>query len=545
MNKRISLLLSALTALIMAFSLISCGGGGGSNSGQGGPETTPDSIQVLDPPASDAVEQEVTTPDQDTVSSIPDQEIEGSIDGDDPEDALSNLPEDDSADTGGDVSGAEQENASSSDTAEDTGVAEDGSDTGGDTGVTENGSETGGDTAASDSTDDNGSDTSDEPDQGNLISSLDSSQGRWFEQESGELFSAEKAKVINDQINQLRNEIKAIWSDYKNNLITRDEAGEKTTALRDKIADLRGVIGSGGRMLGGIYTNWANENLFLNINTAEPGWYKIIIVAKARQEIPENYDRFSFNIVDAATGDILSSVSVKASEDLYFSGKALLKLDNPYGQKLNIVWTNDAYKKDEYDVSLNIKNIILKKTREPKVRTVTSGKVNGDEYSYIDGRWFFDKSDAYTYWANQTIGYTFRNLEEGTYEIKIHATNHGNLDLPKSYDNFIVAVDSHYGSTEIAIPAHNKGWKWGEGTLNIPAGDTTLYLTWLNDSWKDGEFDTNIKIKEITIKKIKPSSLTAYLLKTKPGNRLFVLAAFLAVSGMLFGIYVKNRIKTA
>jgi hypothetical protein len=525
----------------MTFSLVSCGGDGGGNSGQGGPETTPDTIEVSDPPASDAIEQEVTTPDEDTVSSIPEQDIEGSVDGDNTNDAGDSVPGEYPDDVTGDVDEGNQDETPVSDSG--TGDSSGETDSSDDSGIADSGDSTTGTEPGQGG--DAGDGTSDDTGQEDLLYSLDSSQGRWFEQESGELFSAEKAKAIRDQIKQLRNEIKTIRADYKNNLISEDDAREKIMDLRDKIADLRGVIGSGGRMLGGIYTSWANENLFLTINNAEPGWYKIIIVAKARQEIPENYDRFSFNIVDAATGDILSSVSVKASADLYFSGKALLKLDNPYGQKLNIVWTNDAYKKDEYDVNLNIKNIILKKTREPKVRTVTNARFKGDQYNYIDGRWFFDKSDAYTYWANQTIGYTFKNLEEGTYEIKIQATNHGNLDLPKKYDNFIVAVDSHYGSTEIAIQANNKGWKWGEGTLNLPAGDTTIYLTWLNDSWKDGEFDTNFKMKAITVKKIKPSSLTAYLLKTKPGNRLFVLVAFLAVSGMLFGIYVKNRTKTA
>jgi len=527
MDKRISLLLSALTALIMTFSLISCGGEGGSNSGQGGPDITPDTIEMSDPPASNIIEQELTAPDEDTVSSIPDQDIEGSVDGDNSAD---------SDDITGDDDGGQQDGTPGSDSGtEDPSEETDSSD---DSGESTPGTETG-------QGGEEGSETSDDTDQTDIIYSLDSSQGRWFEEERGELFSAEKAKAIREQIKRLRNEIKKIREDYKNNLISKEDAGEKIMEFRDKIADLRGIIGSGGRLKGGIYTDWANENLFLNINNAEPGWYSITIVAKAHQEIPADYDRFSFNIVDAATGDILSSVSVKASADLYFSGKALLKLDNPYGQKLNIVWTNDAYKKDEYNVSLNIKNIILKKAREPRVRTVTNAGFKGDQYTYIDGRWFFDKNDAYTYWANQTIGYTFKNLEEGTYEIKIQATNHGDLDLPKKYDNFIVAVDSHYGSTEIAIPAHNKGWKWGEGTLNLPAGDTTVYLTWLNDSWEDGEYDTNIKIKAVTVKKIKPSNLTAYLLKTKPGNRLFVLAAFLAVSGMLFGIYIKNRIKTA
>ena len=525
MNKKISLILSALTALIMTLSLVSCGGGGGSSSGQGGPDITPDTIEVTDQPATGATDQEVSAPDDDTIAALPEQEIEGTPD--------TGVPQDSGLD---DLLGSEESQESDS-----TGSGDAGSDT---EEVTLDTDTEGADSGPDQADSDLASLT------GDASYTIDTSQGRWFQEQRKELFSADKARAVNAQIKELRNEIKKIRSDYRAGVINRDYARSQIAALREKISGLRSGIGSGGRIQSGIYTNWGNENLILNIDNSEPGWYRVTIVAKAREVLPANYDRFSFNIENSASGETISAISVKASDKVYFSGSAVVKLDNPGRESLNLLWTNDAYSEGKFNVALNIKKIIVKKVSEPKVNNVTNVRYNGDEYTSMDGRWFFEKSDAYTYWANQTIGYTFRNLEKGTYEITIQATNHGDLDLPRNYSHFVVAVESlrrgsFYSSTEIEIPAHNKGWKLGRGTLDLPGGDVTLNLTWLNDVWKDGEFDTNIKIKSIHIKKINPSSLTAYLLKTKPGNRLFVLAAFLTVSGLLFGIYVKNRTKAA
>jgi len=527
MNRKISLLLSALFSLMITLSVISCGGGGGSSSGQGGPEITPDTIEVSDAPATGTTEQEVAAPDEDTAASLPDQNLEGTGDTGVPQDSgLEDLLG--SEETQGSVSTGTETGDTDSDTTEITL----------DTDTEETGPES--DLADSDpaSLTDGASYT------------IDASQGRWFQEQRKELFSAEKARTLNAQIKQLRDDIMKIRADYRSGLISIDSARAQITALRGKISAIRAEIGSGGRIQSGIYTNWGNENLILNIDNSDPGWYRVTIVAKAREALPVNYDRFSFNIENSASGEILSAISVKASDKVYFSGSTVVKLDNAGRQSLNLLWTNDAYSEGEFNAALNIKKVIVKKVNEPKVNNVTNVRFNGDEYTFMDGRWFFDKSDAYTYWANQTIGYTFRNLEKGTYEITIQATNHGDLDLPKSYNHFVVAVESlrrgsYYSSAEIEIPAHNKGWKLGKGTLDLPGGDVALNLTWLNDVWKEGEYDTNIKIKSIHIKKINPSSLTAYLLKTKPGNRLFVLAAFLTVTGLLFGIYVKNRTKTA
>jgi len=375
--------------------------------------------------------------------------------------------------------------------------------------------------------------------QGNLAYTIDSSLGKWYDVKEYALISEKTAKDIKAQIAQLRAEIKTIRNEFKKGKIKRDEAVAQIKAIRKKIADLRASIGNGGSTTGGIVTYWAKQNLYLNIKGGQPGTYRLVIVAKNQGILPDDYDRFSFSVEDGS--DSIASISVKASDKAYFRGSAIIKLDKPAGTQLNILWTNDAYLKDKYDANVNIKKVALIKIREPKQKVKTTKRFKGDQYSVVDGRWFFDKHEAYTFWADQVIGYTFKNMEEGQYEVTIEAANHGTLPLPKNYKEFLVEVDSEYDSATVAIPADEKHYKKETFTMNFPEGDTTVYFTWVNDSYKENSYDANIKIKSVKVKKIKKSNLTAYLLKTKPGNRVFILSAFLMISAVLLGIYMKNR----
>lgn len=404
-----------------------------------------------------------------------------------------------------------------------------------------------------------------EPAQGNLSYSIDSSAGKWYEVAEKEIISSSEHASIKAQIEQLRKEIKAARDEYKSiekslkdadstppGLAKKEKAGNsdelkakldeyasKITSLRKRIAELRASIGHGGSKTGGIVTYWAKQNLFLNVKGGQPGWYRLVIVAKNQGVLPDDYDRFSFSIESG--NDSIASVSVKASDKTYNRGSAIFKLDRPAGTQLNILWTNDAYLKDKYDANVNIKKIRLVKIKEPVQKAGKVKRLKGDQYSVVDGRWFFDKHEAYTFWADQVIGYTFKNMEEGQYEVTVEATNHGTLPLPKNYREFLVEVDSEYDSATVAIPADEKHYKKAKFTLNFPEGDSTVYFTWVNDSYKENSYDANIKIKSIKVKKIKQSNLTAYLLKTKPGNRVFILSAFLMISAVLLGIYMKNR----
>jgi hypothetical protein len=369
---------------------------------------------------------------------------------------------------------------------------------------------------------------------------LDTTAGKWFIETPGQVISDADAKAIRAQIAELRKQIKDIMEKFAKKEIKRKDAFAQIKALRAKIAELRAKVGNGGNKIEGVWTAWAYQDLFLKINKGEPGWYRLIVVAKNHGTLPDSYDRFSFNVTNE-NGDIIGSFTVKASERVYHRGSIDFKLDQPAGSKLNIVWTNDYYVKDKYDANINVKKVVLKKIKAPKEKAKTNAILQGDQYSSMDGRWFFDKQSAYTFWSGQEIGYKFENMEEGVYEITIQAQNYGTLPLPKDYKEYKLDIESDYDSASMSIDANEKAWKSGTVTMSFPEGATTVYVTWTNDSYTEGKSDANFMMKSIHVKKVKDSNLTAYLLKTKPGNKVFILAAFLMISGVLLGIYMKNR----
>jgi len=572
-------LLAALVAFSMVITISSCGGGGGgaagANVGMGGPENSPEEYADTNEPAVDTENTEVTsttTPgDEIVILPVVETKLEGSLDtetGDtgliDAEAVIDGAISDVVIETAADEIASGGGTAGTGESDSTTGTA-DTSTTDSTTGTVET---TSADTAGTDTT--IATESSDSEDSGETVSTgepvisgdtvdaleddeavsqsdldyeLDSSQGRWFKETESELFSETDAKRIREQIKALREEIKSILVSHKNSngaANASDKASEKASdksavkgsentsdkeadkvkikQLREKIAELRAVIGNGGRVQTGIYTNWANENLFLNIKKGTPGWYRIIIIAKNRGKLPDNYNRFTFNVNDSSN-ETVAGISVKASDKVYYRGSADIRLDNPSGTKLNLVWTNDAYMKDKYDANVSIKKVILKKIKEPKSKTVNKKRFSGDKFSFMDGRWFFENKSAYTFWSNQIIGYTFKNLEEGVYEVTI----------------------TDYDSAAMNIKADDKNWNKEKVTMNFAEGDTTLYITWTNDSYKENEYDANFMIKSIQIKKVNKSTLTAFLLRTKPGNKVFILSAFLMLSGLIFGIYLKNK----
>ena len=194
-------------------------------------------------------------------------------------------------------------------------------------------------------------------DQGKLAYTIDSSYGKWYEVSEKELVSGNTAKEIKARIAQLRAQIKDIRNDFKKGKNKRDDAVAEIKAIRKQIAELRASIGNGGSTTGGIVTYWAKQNLYLNINGGEPGWYRLVIVAKNQGVLPDDYDRFSFSVENGS--DSIASISVKASDKAYFRGSAIVKLDNMAGTQLNILWANDAYLKDKYDANVNIKKLPL------------------------------------------------------------------------------------------------------------------------------------------------------------------------------------------
>jgi hypothetical protein len=386
--------------------------------------------------------------------------------------------------------------------------------------------------------------------------SLDPTVGRWFKVETKELDTVSKGERqrVKNMIKKYRNDIKVLRKDMSDKKADKGKGKSKgkdkadtskiqanIDSLLAKIKDLRNSIGYGSKQKG-IYTYWGNEDLRLMARNVEvEGWYRLRIVAKNYGDLPKWYDQFTVSIVNESEGTDVGGISIKASDKVYHRGSVLVYLEKG-DTDFNLLWKNDAYKKGEYDANIQIKRVTLryaKKNNSSMKRLVR----NAHEYSTVDGRFFWDKKTAWTNWADQTIGFSFPELEAGKYEIIIMAKNYGDLPLPDGYDNFIVAVDADGTSGEAMISAAQKGWRKGSVVLDLTGG-TDVYLTWLNDQYKEGDYDTNIQYKKIFLKRVgdsERSALAAYLLGTRSGNRVLMSGILVVLVGFIALISVWNR----
>lgn len=411
---------------------------------------------------------------------------------------------------------------------------------------------------------------------------LDTTAGRWYKVEQKDLDSGKSGKYKKnmDSINDFRKKIKDLTAnlekaqkDYKeaeekynesvknskgkgkggnNETVSdkeRNNAKSKVDGINaqikeflDKIDKARDEIGYGSKE-SGIYTYWANENLRLTVkNVTEPGWYTLRIVAKNyKGNLPAWYKQFNVTVQNETEDVEVGGISIHASDSKYFRGALDVFLDEG-DTDLNLLWTNDAYIENSYDANINIKRVTLKWAQKSnkKMRRLVR---NAHEYTTVDGRFFWDNNSAWTYWQDQTLGFSFPNLEAGKYEITIMGKNYGELPLPTDYEYFTIAVDADGTSAQAQVPAAMKGWRKGTVVLDITGG-TDIMLTWLNDSWKENEYDANFQFKKLMLKRVDESdrsALAAYLLGTKSGNRVLMSGVLLALIGLIAMISLWNR----
>lgn len=502
--------------------LVSCGGGGGGSSsatGQGGPGLSGDTTSTSEG---------TTIATNDDASSLA-----GGAEGDDS--LTSHINTEGSGDEGGDEEGSGDEGDEGSGGDDTDSLLGTGGGTTGDSGSGE-GTTSGGSGTVADASSviDPGSDAD---------FTIDITGGNWFVEETGTLFSSSTADEVKEKIKELHDKMIGVIKKFREGSITRDEARDLIADIKEEIKTIRKNYGNGDNEKGGISTDLQDQNMVLSLNSTESGWYRLSVSAKNSGTLPPDYDTFTLAVVDQDSGEELGTIKVPASENRYNTGLIEFQLDNPSGKKLAVLWKNDAYLENSYNTVLNIKGISLQKINEETRSSKPTGRLSGNDYSMVDGRWFTDKGNVYTHWQDQIIGYTFKNLEGGTYEVTIQASNYGKLPLPKNYRTFDVDLDSEYDSVSMNISAKNNGWSKETVKMIFPEGDTTLFITWINDQIEEGKYDTNLMIKSVSIKKVKSSSLTAFLIKTKPGNKVFILSVLIALSAIFLVIYIMNRRK--
>ncbi|MDY6934291.1 MAG: hypothetical protein SVZ03_08735 [Spirochaetota bacterium] len=506
------------------------------NVGKGGPENTSEDITIDDAIVENNDLQDVSSVDQDEEdlfttedeadeSEISDEQKDG--EGDEIKDS------DESTDS---ASGDDEtkDDTDEEDSGEGTEVTDDGE--GEDSGDTT-------DVAQTDDESEKGDDTTDTPtpEIAEPTVTLDSSSGRWYK--------SPKQKLVDDETYTKHIAlIKKYRSQIKDLKVRKKESGVDVAAIKDEIKKYRSLIKKSRLVIGygkhqkGIHTFWSNENLFLRIrDNQRAGWYKIVMVAKnIKGPLSEKYSHFNITVWNETNGKQVGGMNIMASDNRYHRDKMFVYLDEG-DTDLNLLWSNDYYVKEKYDANIQIKKVRIKyakaynKSRKSLVR-------NANQYSFIEGRWFWDKNTVRTYWANQLIGFSFSDMKSGKYRIILTAKNYGKLS--PDYTDFKVDVEADGVGATISIPANEKKFKKGNAILDLTGGDIDVSLIWTNDMWVPNKYDTNIQIKKIKLKRIddsERSALAAYLIATVKGNRGLITGILLIVLITLGSIFMWNK----
>jgi len=387
---------------------------------------------------------------------------------------------------------------------------------------------------------------------------LDVTQGKWrvapkktLDAVSTEEYKENVAliKKTSKEVKELVAKIKAIRGDSS---LAKADKKEKIVELRKVIKEKRVTIKKArnlvgyGRVQKGIYSPWAKQTLIANVSgVSKSGWYRIRVVAKnIYGPLPEFYKKFNITLSNETTGKDAGGLFIKASDKLYFAGSTLIYLEKGESQ-VKLLWTNDAYKKGEYDANIQIKNVTVRYAKAKNKRLKRLFR-RASEYSFVDGRFFWDKNGARTYWANQVIAFNFPELKAGKYKVIVVAKQYG-ANLAEDYTNFRVKVEADGVEGVAEVPADPKKYKRGSVVLDLTGGNTDIYLTWTNDSYKKGVYDANIQIKSIKLKRVgdsERSAMAAYLLGAKShGGRMIMFSILLGILMVLGGFYAYNKKK--
>lgn len=299
----------------------------------------------------------------------------------------------------------------------------------------------------------------------------------------------------------------------------------------------------------GIHTYWGYQNLIVNIkSTCDTRNYRLVLVAKnIHGPLPNWYHFFNIKVVDAY-GQTAGTLLVRASDKNYHRGYIdipLRKGDNTF----NLLWTNDAWKQDEYDANIQIKRIlVLPKTEKDKKQILSR---RGSNICDAEGRWFIgvNPPSVYTWWQDQTVSYCFRTSRAGKYEIYVKGGNaKDGWPLVPEYEEFKLLVTADGKSNYLSIPAKQGEYKVGKTTLDLPEGDVKINFTWLNDVWQpERGYDTNIEILGVKIKRIgdADSPISAYLLQNPKFTYTVVIPGIILVGGILIFLFRYKQEKTA
>lgn len=315
---------------------------------------------------------------------------------------------------------------------------------------------------------------------------------------------------------------------------TPDEAGEAAACNKRRVqlhpeGGKWYTTGNGGDRW--LHTYWQDQSLTAKIlHQCRRGWVRLTIKARnIHGPLPSFYTNFHVLVQERRSGAPLGSVLIEASDSAWAEGSLLVQLEegNP---ELSLVWSNDAYKANEYDANIQIGDVRIEDV--DNVAAANSLSRRGSELCHSAGRFFSDEEGAlYTFWKDQNVGYCFGALPSGQYRVTVEARNHGQLPLPSGYKAYDLLVAADGESAKLSVKASEQEYQNGSTILDLRSGDHLLMLTWLNDRYKEHEFDANIKIRRVSLERIgdsKRSALSAYLRGSGSGGIVAIGGILLA-----------------
>jgi hypothetical protein len=117
---------------------------------------------------------------------------------------------------------------------------------------------------------------------------------------------------------------------------------------------------------------------------------------------------------------------------------------------------------------------------------------------------FIKAKGIHTYWAYEKLLVKVNsNCEGGKYELVVVAKNLGKL--PDWYHFFVVKVFNEKTGENLGtmlIRASDQRYHRGKLIVTLPKGDNILNVLWTNDAYEPNNYDANIQIKRIMIRKV-------------------------------------------
>lgn len=136
--------------------------------------------------------------------------------------------------------------------------------------------------------------------------------------------------------------------------------------------------------------------------------------------------------------------------------------------------------------------------------------------------------ELYFWNANVWLDYTLDFGDGGDWETSLTAINKDNSNapgLPGGYQfTFDVFVDGNWRG-KLYVPGSSTKYQTGTFSLeNLPAGTHTIRFTWLNDAWSAGNYDANVRVKEVQFTDLTPPASGISVQSIAVGNNEWAYA---------------------